>query len=101
MIKERVRLNETMVSRLEDTAQALYREWFVDYEFPDDSGKPYKSSGGEMEYSEELGKEVPRGWGVSSLSNIADYMNGLAMQNFEPTLEEDFLPVIKIRELNL
>lgn len=59
-----------MISRLEDTAQALYREWFVDYEFPDESGKLYKSSGGEMEYSEELGKEVPKGWRVRKIKDF-------------------------------
>lgn len=78
VIQERIRLNETMISRLEDTAQALYRQWFVDYEFPDDSGKPYKSNGGEMEYSEELGKEVPKGWKIGKLESIMTISSGKA-----------------------
>jgi type I restriction enzyme S subunit len=108
-IKNRISLNNTIIAKLEETAQAVYRQWFVDFEFPfdfakdkpDENGKPYKSSGGEMEFCEELEKEVPKGWNISSLSKIANYLNGLAMQNFEPKAEEDYLPVIKIRELNL
>lgn len=58
--------NET----LEGIAQAIFKRWFVDFEFPDKNGKPYKSSGGKMVLS-ELG-EIPKGWRVGRLSEIAD-----------------------------
>lgn len=61
-IQDRIRLNEQLIQKLEETAQAIYREWFVDFEFLDEDGKPYKSNGGEMVWCEELGKEVPMGW---------------------------------------
>jgi type I restriction enzyme, S subunit len=61
-IQDRIRLNEKLIQKLEETAQAIYREWFVEFEFPDENGKPYKSSGGEMVWCEELGKEIPLGW---------------------------------------
>jgi len=61
-IVNRISLNETLNQKLEDTAQALYKHWFVDFEFPNADGKPYKSSGGEMVYNEELDVEIPLGW---------------------------------------
>lgn len=63
-ITNRIALNNSLIGKLEETAQAVYREWFVDFEFPDENGNPYKSSGWEMEFCEELEKEVPKGWKV-------------------------------------
>ena len=100
VIQNRISLNQQLIQKLEETAQAIYKQWFVDFEFPDENGLPYKSSGGEMVWCEELGKEIPVGWRVDCLSGIATYLNGLAMQKF-PTETDDFIPVIKIRELTL
>lgn len=61
-IQNRIQLNEQLIQKLEETAQAIYREWFVEFEFPDENGKPYKSNGGEMVWNEELEKEIPKGW---------------------------------------
>lgn len=61
-IVNRINLNETLNQKLEKTAQALYKHWFVDFEFPNEDGEPYKSSGGEMVYCEEVDGEVPVGW---------------------------------------
>ena len=72
-ITERIKLNEQLNQKLEETAQAIYKEWFVDFEFPDKNGKPYKSSGGEIKYCDELGMEVPKGWTTGMLSNIMEY----------------------------
>ena len=98
-IVNRIKLNEQLNKKLEETAQAIYKHWFVDFEFPDENGKPYKSSGGKMVYNAELDKEIPEGWEAGKLSTIANYLNGLAMQKYEPD-NELFLPVIKIKELN-
>jgi type I restriction enzyme S subunit len=62
-VVDRIRLNEKLCEKLEQTAQAIYKQWFVDFEFPDENGKPYKTSGGKMVWCEELEKEVPEGWG--------------------------------------
>ncbi len=70
-IQNRIKLNEQLIQKLEETAQAVYREWFVEFEFPDEDGKPYKSNGGEMIWNEELGKEVPNGWGKCVLNDIS------------------------------
>lgn len=68
-VTNRIKLNEQLNQKLEETAQALYKHWFVDFEFPNLEGKPYKSSGGEMVYNEELDKEIPEGWEVDKLEN--------------------------------
>ena len=80
-------------------AKTLYDYWFVQFDFPNAKGKPYKSSGGKMVWNEALKREIPLGWEVGSLLDIADYMNGLACQKFRPTGNE-FLRVIKIKEMH-
>jgi len=52
-VTNRIKLNEQINAKLEETAQALYRHWFVDFEFPNENGKPYKSSNGKMVYNDE------------------------------------------------
>ena len=66
----RIKLNEQFNQKLEETAQALYKHWFVDFEFPNAEGKPYKSSGGEMVFNEELDSEIPLGWEVKSINYL-------------------------------
>jgi type I restriction enzyme, S subunit len=99
-IINRIELNNQLIQKLEETAQTIYKQWFVDFEFPDENGNPYKSSGGEMEYYEELDMEIPKGWNISSLSKIATYLNGFAMQKYPSLDENSFIPILKIRELN-
>ena len=82
-IQNRINLNNQLIAKLEETAQTIYKQWFVDFEFPDENGKPYKSNGGKMVWCEELEKEIPEGWEVGNLTTIANYKNGLAMQYFE------------------
>jgi len=98
-LDKKIELNNQINQKLESMAKTLYDYWFVQFDFPDVDGKPYKSSGGKMVYSEELKRGIPLGWEVDSLWNIADYFNGLAMQKHRPTTKE-FLRVIKIKEMN-
>lgn len=70
VIQNRIALNQQLIQKLEETAQAIYREWFVEFEFPNENGKPYKSNGGEMVWNEELGKEIPKGWNFKTLGSI-------------------------------
>jgi type I restriction enzyme, S subunit len=73
VIIDRINLNNRLIKKLEETAQAIYKQWFVDFEFPDENGKPYKSNGGEMDDS-ELG-EIPYGWREGKLNEITHYSN--------------------------
>lgn len=99
-VVNRINLNEQLNQKLEETAQALYKHWFVDFEFPvnstrhpelDSGSHPlgYKSSGGEMVYNEELDKEIPLGWGVDKIENISNLKYG-KMLNSELFLDEGF-----------
>jgi type I restriction enzyme S subunit len=80
-VKNRITLNNQLIQKLEETAQAIYKQWFVDFEFsfdfaqgkPDEKGKPYKSSGGKMVFNEELEKEIPEGWKSGTLGEIMKY----------------------------
>ena len=67
---DKIELNNQMNQTLEEIASLLYKRWFVDFEFPDDKGNPYKSSGGEMVDS-ELGM-IPEGWEVKKLGEISE-----------------------------
>lgn len=99
-LEKKKQINNQINQELEAMAKTLYDYWFVQFDFPDQNGKPYKSSGGKMVYNQELKREIPEGWGVDSLWNIANFYNGLAMQKYRPdTNEDDYLPVIKIREM--
>ena len=76
-VVDRIKLNEELNKKLEETAQTLYKHWFVDFEFPDKNGNPYKSSGGEMVYNAELDKEIPKGWECVNLKYfIEDSLGG-------------------------
>jgi type I restriction enzyme S subunit len=74
VVQNRIALNNQLIQKLEQTAQAIYKQWFVDFEFPDENGNPYKCSGGEMEFNEELKKEIPKGWRVVSIKNFCKEM---------------------------
>ncbi|MFY1614452.1 restriction endonuclease subunit S [Macellibacteroides fermentans] len=73
-LQNRINLNKQLIQKLEETAQTIYKQWFVDFEFPNKEGKPYKNSGGEMMES-EFG-EVPKGWRKGKLKEIISFYNG-------------------------
>ena len=92
-------LNHAINDNLEAMAKQLYDYWFVQFDFPNEEGKPYKSSGGAMVWNEKLKREIPQGWHCGTLLDIAEYTNGLACQKYRPT-DENKLPVIKIKEMH-
>jgi type I restriction enzyme S subunit len=68
----KIELNNRINTELEAMAKTLYDYWFVQFDFPNAEGKPYKSSGGKMVWSEELKREIPEGWEVNKLDNVID-----------------------------
>lgn len=70
-VENKIKTNEQICEKLEAAAQALYKHWFVDFEFPNEEDMPYKSSGGAMVYNEELEKEIPEGWEVKSINEVS------------------------------
>ena len=75
-IDRKVELNKQINDNLEAMAKQLYDYWFVQFDFPNEDGKPYKSSGGAMVYNERLKREVPIGWEVKNLIDFAEIKNG-------------------------
>jgi type I restriction enzyme S subunit len=80
-LDEKIELNNRMNKVLEQMAQVIFKQWFVDFEFPNENGEPYKSSGGEMKWCEELGKEIPMGWDVKSIGNVVNIKHGYAFKS--------------------
>ena len=75
-LDQKIALNRAINDNLEAMAKQLYDYWFVQFDFPNEEGKPYKSSGGAMVYNERLKKEVPIGWEVENLIDFAEIKNG-------------------------
>ena len=98
-IDRKIELNKQINDNLEAMAKQLYDYWFVQFDFPNEEGKPYKSSGGAMVWNEKLKREIPQGWHCGTLLDIAEYTNGLACQKYRPT-DNNKLPVIKIKEMH-
>ena len=75
-IMSKINVNRQINDNLEAIAKQLYDYWFVQFDFPNEEGKPYKSSGGAMVYNERLKREVPIGWEVENLIDFAEIKNG-------------------------
>jgi len=99
-ITDRIKLNEQLNQKLEDTAQSIYKEWFVNFEFPDENGKPYKSNGSEMVYCDELNMEIPKEWDVQNLVDLSTIKSGKRLPKGEVLSEKKTsFPYIKIANL--
>lgn len=69
LLIKKIKINNQINTQLEELAKTIYDYWFLQFEFPNEEGKPYKSSGGKMVYNEQLKREIPEGWEVSNLMN--------------------------------
>ena len=98
-IDKKIDNNNNINDYLEEMAKTIYDYWFVQYDFPDENGKPYKSSGGKMQNISDFGI-APSDWKTGNLYDIASFINGLACQKYRPNENESSLPVIKIREMH-
>ena len=81
-LDKKIALNKQINARLEEIAKTLYDYWFVQFDFPDANGKPYKSSGGEMVFDETLKREIPKGWKPFKLSELVTLSTGKEDANF-------------------
>ena len=98
IIQNRILLNEHLIKKLEETAHSLYKYWFVDFEFPDENGKPYKSNGGELVKS-ELG-EIPMGWDFKNIGKYVKLTQGFVMNATTSHLVKNTgLPLLRITDL--
>ena len=95
----KIRTNVQINDYLDEMAKTIYDYWFVQFDFPDENGNPYKSSGGKMSFIDDFGL-APSDWKSGNLYDIAEFINGLACQKYRPDETEDSLPVIKIKEMH-
>lgn len=82
VIEQKIRNNNKINAELESMAKTIYDYWFLQFEFPNEEGKPYKSSGGKMVWNEELKREIPEGWEVLKVSDITNVVTGKEDANF-------------------
>ncbi len=96
-LDDKIELNNKINQELENLAQTLFKRWFIDFEFPNENGEPYKTSGGEMVDS-DLG-EIPKGWEVSKFGDLIEIINGYAFKSkdFNDNSTEG---ILKIRNIN-
>ena len=103
-IDDKIRNNNATCSNLETITKLLYDYWFVQFDFPDQNGKPYKSSGGKMVWNEELKREIPESWEVRTISDIAIPGKNKPYKNSEvlATLDMSVMPSnrMTLNELN-
>lgn len=99
IILNRIDLNNQLIRKLEETAQAVYKQWFVDFEFPNENGEPCKSAGGEMMES-ELG-DIPKGWEISPLKEIASQIiTGKTPLTDDEDNFGDYMPFVTIPDMH-
>lgn len=98
-IDAKIEINNQINQELKAMAKTLYDYWFLQFDFPDQNGKPYKSSGGKMVYNPELKREIPEGWGVASLFDVAEVQYGYPFSTDYFNSTGDGVPVIRIRDI--
>lgn len=96
-MEEKIKLNNKINSELENMAKTIYNYWFLQFEFPNEEGKPYKLSGGKMVWNEELKKEIPKGWEVKKIGSLFKSQNGYAFKS--SNWKEKGHPVLTIKNI--
>ncbi len=99
IIDKKIALNTRMNVELEAMAKQLYDYWFVQFDFPDENGKPYKSSGGKMVYNPTLKREIPAGWEIKNINQLADIFRGVTY-NKEDLISENEDSILVLRGNN-
>lgn len=98
-IDRKIELNRAINQNLEAMAKQLYDYWFVQFDFPNEEGKPYKSSGGEMVWNKELKREIPKEWTVAKLTDEMELQYGFPFSTDLFTEQITSVPVVRIRDI--
>ena len=101
-IDEKIELNRKKIAELEALTKTIYDYWFVQFDFPDKNGKPYKSSGGKMVWNEQLKREIPEGWGVGTVGELGEIVAGGTPSTDNPSYwSQDGIAWITPKDLSL
>ena len=95
ILSKKIELNNQINTELEAMAKTLYDYWFVQFDFPDENGKPYKSSGGKMVFNETLKREIPVGWENTTIGKISKLVRGVSYG------KEDILQSAEINSIKI
>lgn len=98
-LDSKIELNNRINAELEAMAKTIYDYWFVQFDFPDKNGKPYKTSGGKMVWNEELKREIPKDWAVNELRKLIEIQRGISYTSKD--IEGDGVPMINLNSFNL
>lgn len=98
-IDDKIENNKRINVELEAMAKCIYNYWFLQFDFPDKNGKPYKSSGGKMVWNEDLKKEIPEGWEVKEIGSMVEASRGISYNS--STLEGKGVPMINLASFNV
>ena len=99
-LDDKIDLNNKINSDLEQIAKTLYNYWFIQFDFPNTQDKPYKSSGGEMEYHTVLKRKIPKGWEVRDFNNLLSFTRGISYTS--STMNDQYgIPMINLKSFNL
>lgn len=98
-IDYKIELNNKINNNLEELAQTLYKHWFIDFEFPNTEGEPYKSSGGNM-IDSDLGL-IPENWTIQYLNEVLEFERGIepGSKNYEETYKEHLVPFYRVGDM--
>ena len=104
-MEQKIQLNKQICAELEAMAKTLYDYWFVQFDFPDENGRPYRNSGGEMVWNEQLKREIPKGWRCVALSDFISVENSSVnpatlgteiMEHYSiPAYDDNFYPAFE------
>lgn len=101
IIDDKISTNNRINAELESMAKTIYDYWFTQFDFPDENGKPYKTSGGKMVWNEKLKKEIPVGWVVIKFSDLITFEKGKTPERlFDDKTDISFLPYLTIDVVN-
>ena len=98
-IDNKIAINRRINDNLEAMAKQLYDYWFVQFDFPNEEGKPYKSSGGAMVWNEKLKREIPEGWNVANVFDELSVQYGFPFSTELFTEDPTSIPVVRIRDI--
>ena len=98
-LDRKIELNRQINDNLEAMAKQLYDYWFVQFDFPNEEGKPYKSSGGAMVWNEKLKREIPEGWNVANVFDELSVQYGFPFSTELFTEDPTSIPVVRIRDI--
>lgn len=101
-ISFKIELNNKTNVELEAMAKTLYDYWFVQFDFPNEEGKPYKSSKGKMVWNEELKREIPEGWKVGTISDISELIRGVSYdkKSIKTSNDSNVIPILRATNIS-